>query len=87
MKLTEKGVSMNVKSNVKVIFLADEKLIRRVFEEHKKELNGVMIAYNLSEDYIFEKLLGAVRDWEENMEMTASEATIKELMLNPYNQW
>lgn len=78
---------MNVKSNVKVIFLADEKLIRRVFEEHKKELNGVMIAYNLSEDYIFEKLLGAVRDWEENMEMTASEATIKELMLNPYNQW
>lgn len=78
---------MNVKSNVKVIFLADEKLIRRVFEEYKKELNGVMIAYNLSEDYIFEKLLGAVRDWEENMEMTASEATIKELMLNPYNQW
>lgn len=78
---------MNVKSNVKVVFLADEKLIRRVFEEHKKELNGVMIAYNLSEDYIFEKLLGAVRDWEENMEMTASEATIKELMLNPYNQW
>ena len=71
----------------KTIFLADEKLIRRVFEEHKKELNGVMIAYNLSEDYIFEKLLGAVRDWEENMEMTASEATIKELMLNPYNQW
>ncbi len=78
---------MNVKSNVKVIFLADEKLIRRVFEEHKKELNGVMIAYNLSEDYIFEKLLRAVRDWEENMEMAASEATIKELMLNPYNQW
>lgn len=78
---------MNVKSNVKAVFLADEKLIRRVFEEHKKELNGVMIAYNLSEDYIFEKLLGAVRDWEENMEMTASEATIKELMLNPYNQW
>lgn len=78
---------MNVKSNVKVVFLADEKLIRRVFEEHKKELNGVMIAYNLSEDYIFEKLLGAVRDWEENMEMAASEATIKELMLNPYNQW
>lgn len=78
---------MNVKSNVKVIFLADEKLIRRVFEEHKKELNGVMIAYNLSEDYMFEKVLGAVRDWEENMEMTASEATIKELMLNPYNQW
>lgn len=71
----------------KVTFLADEKLIRRVFEEHKKELNGVMIAYNLSEDYIFEKLLGAVRDWEENMEMTASEAIIKELMLNPYNQW
>ena len=71
----------------KTIFLADEKLIRRVFEEHKKELNGVMIAYNLSEDYIFEKLLGAVRDWEENMEMTASEAIIKELMLNPYNQW
>ena len=71
----------------KTIFLADEKLIRRVFEEHKKELNGVMIAYNLSEDYIFEKLLGAVRDWEENMEMTASEETIKELMLNPYNQW
>lgn len=78
---------MNVKSNVKVIFLADEKLIRRVFEEHKKELNGVMIAYNLSEDYMFEKVLGAVRDWEENMEMTASEETIKELMLNPYNQW
>lgn len=78
---------MNVKSNVKVVFLADEKLIRRVFEEHKKELNGVMIAYNLSEDYMFEKVLGAVRDWEENMEMTASEATIKELMLNPYNQW
>ena len=48
---------MNVKSNVKVIFLADEKLIRRVFEEHKKELNGVMIAYNLSEDYMFEKVL------------------------------
>ena len=71
----------------KTIFLADEKLIRRVFEEHKKELNGVMIAYNLSEDYMFEKLLGAVRDWEENMEMTASEAIIKELMLNPYNQW
>lgn len=71
----------------KVTFLADEKLIRRVFEEYKKELNGVMIAYNLSEDYIFEKLLGAVRDWEENMEMTASEAIIKELMLNPYNQW
>lgn len=71
----------------KTIFLADEKLIRRVFEEYKKELNGMMIAYNLSEDYIFEKLLGAVRDWEENMEMTASEATIKELMLNPYNQW
>ena len=71
----------------KTIFLADEKLIRRVFEEYKKELNGVMIAYNLSEDYIFEKLLGAVRDWEENMEMTASEAIIKELMLNPYNQW
>lgn len=71
----------------KTIFLADEKLIRRVFEEYKKELNGVMIAYNLSEDYIFEKLLGAVRDWEENMEMTASEETIKELMLNPYNQW
>ena len=71
----------------KTIFLADEKRIRRVFEEHKKELNGVMIAYNLSEDYIFEKLLGAVRDWEENMEMTASEETIKELMLNPYNQW
>ena len=71
----------------KTIFSADEKLIRRVFEEHKKELNGVMIAYNLSEDYIFEKLLGAVRDWEENMEMTASEAIIKELMLNPYNQW
>ena len=71
----------------KTIVLADEKLIRRVFEEHKKELNGVMIAYNLSEDYIFEKLLGAVRDWEENMEMTASEETIKELMLNPYNQW
>lgn len=71
----------------KTIVLADEKLIRRVFEEHKKELNGVMIAYNLSEDYIFEKLLGAVRDWEENMDMTASEAIIKELMLNPYNQW
>ena len=71
----------------KVTFLADEKLIRRVFEEYKKELNGVMIAYNLSEGYIFEKLLGAVRDWEENMEMTASEAIIKELMLNPYNQW
>lgn len=71
----------------KTTFLADEKLIRRVFEEYKKELNGVMIAYNLSEDYIFEKLLGAVRDWEENMEMTASEETIKELMLNPYNQW
>ena len=71
----------------KTIFSADEKLIRRVFEEYKKELNGVMIAYNLSEDYIFEKLLGAVRDWEENMEMTASEAIIKELMLNPYNQW
>ena len=71
----------------KTIFLADEKLIRRVFEEYKKELNGVMIAYNLSEDYIFEKLLGAVRNWEENMEMTASEETIKELMLNPYNQW
>ena len=71
----------------KTIVLADEKLIRRVFEEYKKELNGVMIAYNLSEDYIFEKLLGAVRDWEENMEMTASEAIIKELMLNPYNQW
>lgn len=71
----------------KTIFLADEKLIRRVFEEHKKELNGAMIAYNLSEDYIFEKLLRAVRDWEENMEMTASEETIKELMLNPYNQW
>ena len=71
----------------KTIVLADEKRIRRVFEEHKKELNGVMIAYNLSEDYIFEKLLGAVRDWEENMEMTASEETIKELMLNPYNQW
>lgn len=71
----------------KTLFLADEKLIRRVFEEYKKELNGVMIAYNLSEDYIFEKLLGAVRDWEENMEMTASEAIIKELMLNPYNQW
>ena len=71
----------------KTIFLVDEKLIRRVFEEYKKELNGVMIAYNLSEDYIFEKLLGAVRDWEENMEMTASEAIIKELMLNPYNQW
>lgn len=71
----------------KTIFLADEKLIRRVFEEYKKELNGVMIAYNLSEDYMFEKLLGAVRDWEENMEMTASEETIKELMLNPYNQW
>lgn len=71
----------------KTIFLADEKLIRRVFEEYKKELNGVMIAYNLSENYIFEKLLGAVRDWEENMEMTASEAIIKELMLNPYNQW
>lgn len=78
---------MNVKSNVKIVFLADEKLIRRVFEEHKKELNGVMIAYNLSEDYMFEKVLGAVRDWEENMEMAASEATIKELMLNPYNQW
>ena len=76
----EKGIE-------KTIVLADEKLIRRVFEEHKKELNGVMIAYNLSEDYIFEKLLGAVRDWEENMEMTASEAIIKELMLNPYNQW
>ena len=71
----------------KTIVLADEKLIRRVFEEYKKELNGVMIAYNLSEDYIFEKLLGAVRDWEENMEMAASEETIKELMLNPYNQW
>ena len=71
----------------KTIFLVDEKLIRRVFEEYKKELNGVMIAYNLSEDYIFEKLLEAVRDWEENMEMTASEETIKELMLNPYNQW
>lgn len=71
----------------KTIFLADGKLIRRVFEEYKKELNGVMIAYNLSEDYMFEKLLGAVRDWEENMEMTASEETIKELMLNPYNQW
>lgn len=71
----------------KTTFLVDEKLIRRVFEEYKKELNGVMIAYNLSEDYIFEKLLGAVRDWEENMEMTASEAIIKELMLNPYNQW
>ena len=71
----------------KTIVLADEQLIRRVFEEYTKELNGVMLAYNLSEDYIFEKLLGAVRDWEENMEMTASEAIIKELMLNPYNQW
>ena len=71
----------------KTIFLVDEKLIRRVFEEYKKELNGVMIAYNRSEDYILEKLLEAVRDWEENMEMTASEAIINELMLNPYNQW